>query len=139
MSGLTVEQMAKLHMASFTTPRPWSADEIRDLLASPLCFAESRTEGFAMARVVAGEAEILTIAVDPGARGQGHGRALLAAILEQAAARGATQAFLEVAEDNPAALALYQTAGFAQTGRRRGYYKGPAGDARDALVLTRGL
>ena len=47
--------------------------------------------------------------------------------------------FLEVAVDNPAAIALYQAAGFVPAGRRRGYYRRQGADAMDALVLRRTL
>jgi len=96
------------------------------------------TRAFALARVVADEVEILALATDPDHCGQGHGRACLDAALAQAAARGARHAFLEVAADNAAALALYRAAGFVQAGLRRGYYARP-GAAADALVMTRAL
>ncbi|MDP3371055.1 MAG: ribosomal-protein-alanine acetyltransferase, partial [Brevundimonas sp.] len=56
-----------------------------------------------------------------------------------AATRGATRLFLEVAEDNMAALALYAGAGFVEAGRRPGYYARPHGRPRDALVLALNL
>jgi ribosomal-protein-alanine N-acetyltransferase len=87
--------------------------------------------GFALGRVQADQAEILTIAVRPGARGQGVGRALLNALLTEAAKRGALDLFLEVAEPNAAARALYAGAGAKEVGRRRRYYA----DGADALVL----
>jgi ribosomal-protein-alanine N-acetyltransferase len=91
--------------------------------------------GFVLARVAADEAEILTLAVVPAARRQGHGEALLAGAMAAAVARGAGAMFLEVSEQNEAARALYAAAGFAEAGRRRGYYP----DGSDALVLKRGL
>jgi ribosomal-protein-alanine N-acetyltransferase len=87
--------------------------------------------GFALGRVQADQAEILTIAVRPGARGQGVGRALLHGLLAEAAKRGALELFLEVAEPNAAARALYAGAGAKEVGRRRRYYA----DGADALVL----
>jgi ribosomal-protein-alanine N-acetyltransferase len=47
--------------------------------------------------------------------------------------------FLEVADDNPAALALYEGSGFEQAGRRRAYYARPDARRADALVLRRPL
>ena len=87
-------------------------------------------DGFVLARAVAGEAEILTLAVAPAARGKGLGRALLQAAISKAQALGAQTMFLEVGADNPAALALYAGLGFTKVGDRKGYYQG-----RDALVL----
>lgn len=131
--------MAALHGASFTMPRPWRADEFRALLSSPRVFALTEgTQGLLLGQVVVDEAELLTIAVYPTQRGQGMGRRLMQAFLAEAARRGATSAFLEVAADNAAALALYLACGFARTGQRRGYYHGPSG-AVDAVLMARPL
>lgn len=127
--------MAALHAACFTRPRPWSGAEFAGLLADAAVFAVTRPGGFVLGRAVLDEAELLTIAVDPALRRQGAGRALLAAFEAAAAARGASRAFLEVAADNVAALALYHGAGWAEAGRRRGYY----GPGIDALVLAKPL
>lgn len=131
--------MAALHGLCFTTPRPWSEAEIADLLASPLVFVRGAAAGFLLGRVVAGEAELLTLAVHPDQRRAGQGRALVQAFLAEARARGAESAFLEVAEANSAARALYAACGFAPAGRRRGYYQRPDGTAEDALILVRSL
>lgn len=128
--------LAALHARCFTTPRPWTAAEFAELLASPLCFLLTEAQGFLLGRVIADEAELLTIAVAPEARRQGEGARLLAAFAQAAKARGATTAFLEVAENNAAARALYARAGWAQAGRRKGYYHSPEGDALDAVVMT---
>lgn len=131
--------MARVHAASFTLPRPWSEAEIRALLVSPLVFALTEAgAGFLLGRVVADEAELLTLAVDPTARRAGLGRKLVAAFLAEATRRGAATAFLEVAAPNLAALALYRAMGFAETGRRRGYYRGTE-DIADAVVMGRPL
>lgn len=116
------DQMAAIHAASFTCPRPWSAAEITALLDSRFCFAISRDQGFLIGRCIADEAELLTMAVAPEARRGGLGADLVAAFLREASTRGAAQAFLEVASDNPTAQRLYTRAGFAVTGQRRGYY-----------------
>jgi ribosomal-protein-alanine N-acetyltransferase len=91
-------------------------------------------DGFILVREAAGEAEILTLAVAPRARRQGLGRALVDAAI---ARLGPAELFLEVAADNHAAIALYQQAGFAQAGVRRGYYARSNG-AEDGLILKRG-
>ncbi len=120
--------LAALHATSF--PDAWDAEAIADLLATPGTFAFHMPDGFVMARVAAGEAEILTLAVVPAARGQGLGRTLLQAAINKAREMGATTMFLEVGADNPAARALYASLGFTKVGDRKGYYQG-----RDALVL----
>lgn len=136
---MTAEQLAALHERCFVTPRPWNADEFRDFLASPLCFLRCEAGGFVLGRAVAGEAELLTIAVAPEARRSGIGRRLMAAFDEGAKAAGAEQAFLEVAIDNAAARALYLGTGWAEAGKRRGYYHTPDGQSVDAVVMTRPL
>jgi ribosomal-protein-alanine N-acetyltransferase len=100
------------------------------MLASPGTFAFHHENGFVLARAAGGEAEILTLAVAPAARGRGLGRALLKAAIAQAEALGAAALFLEVGGDNPHALALYASLGFVQVGMRKGYYTG-----KDAQVL----
>lgn len=129
--------MAALHARCFTVPRPWDARAFAELLASPLAICLGQVEGFLIGRVVADEAEVLTLAVDPAARRQGVGAGLVRAFLAQGAERGAVRAFLEVAETNSAARALYAGQGFAEVGRRRNYYAAGPGGAVDALVLAR--
>jgi ribosomal-protein-alanine N-acetyltransferase len=79
------------------------------------------------------EAFVQTIAVAPGAQGQGVGALLLTELIEESDRRRQRVVSLEVRADNAAAQRLYARHGFAQTGVRRGYYPGGV----DALVLTR--
>lgn len=136
---MTPYQLALLHARAFTMPRPWSVQEFRDLLAAPRVFLLTRgVEALLMGQVVADEAELLTIAVDPGLRRQGLGQGLVADFLAEAARRRAKTAFLEVAAGNAGARALYAQAGFVESGRRRAYYHGPEG-TDDAVVMRRAL
>ncbi len=134
---MTPEDMATLHAACFTTPRPWSAVDIAATLASPFSFVLTQPQGFLIGRVVAGEAELLTLAVDPSARQRGTGGRLVDAFLSEAEARGAESAFLEVSEANLPAQSLYARKGFEARGKRCGYYQTPEGLRLDALVLVR--
>jgi len=137
---VTSEALATLHALSFRTPPPWSASDFAGLLADPLAFLLVEGDaGFLLGRAVAGEAELLTIAVAPEARRRGLGRTLVSRFLYQARLRQADRAFLEVSAQNPAAIALYESAGFARVGRRTGYYRTPEGTRIDALVLARDL
>lgn len=134
--------LAALHSAAFITPRPWSEAELAALLADPLIFAMTTGDplaGFALGRSVAGEAELLTLAVAPMRRRQGLARDLLEVFEERAVQSGATDAFLEVAADNSAAIALYDGAGWQRHGMRRGYYRQPDGARIDALVMGKRL
>jgi tRNA threonylcarbamoyladenosine biosynthesis protein TsaB len=120
--------LAALHALCFD--EAWNAASLRTLLATPGTFAFHHPDGFVLARMAGGEAEILTLAVAPRARGRGLGRGLLCETIATAQQMGADAMFLEVGSDNPAALALYAGLGFANVGSRKGYYRG-----RDALVL----
>lgn len=124
----SVERLAALHRASFADP--WDAAAIAGLLALPGTFALAAVAenpdgplGFVLLRVAADEAEILTIAVDPGRRRRGIGRRLIEAAAAASIARGASALFLEVAEDNGPALRLYEGMGFRTVGARPGYYR----------------
>ena len=134
-------RLAAIHAACFTTPRPWTAAEFAALLAQPHVFLltddASAPGALLIGSAIAGEAELLTLAVRPPARRQGIGRRLVQDFLATAQARGAEDLFLEVAADNAAAIALYEAAGFRRSGLRRGYYHTAEGAAGDALVLTR--
>lgn len=128
--------LAALHEAAFAPADRWGVGAIALLLDLPGHFGLLATiadvpVGFAMARAVAGEAEVLTLAVLPAARRAGAGAALMRALAAGAARLGADALFLEVAESNAAARALYAGLGAAQVGRRRAYYP----DGGDALVL----
>lgn len=87
-----------------------------------------------VAQTVGTDWEILTLLTAHDARGSGRGRALLAALIAQARATGATLT-LEVAANNAAALGLYRSTGFIEVGRRRGYYRASEGSV-DALLLA---
>lgn len=135
---MTPEDLARIHAAAFTQARPWSAAEFADLLDSPLVHLTPAPHGFALWRAVAGEVELLTIAVAPEAQGHGHGTRLMHAFLTEAA-QVAEDVFLEVAADNAPAHALYVKAGFAESGRRPGYYSRSNGAAIDAILMSRRL
>ncbi len=129
--------MAALHARVMTTPRPWTADEFRALLASANVFTVGSVKGLAVGRAVSDEAELLTLAVDPDHRRQAIGRACLAGFEEIASHRGARHAHLEVAADNMPAIALYEGAGYVRSGLRAGYYRTPEGRRVDALVYRK--
>lgn len=133
--------LAAIHAACFAAP--WDATALRSVMSGPgagcLVAALGSTAGFVIVRVIAGEAEILTIAVEPRARRRGMARALIEAAVIWSRAMGAEAMFLEAAEDNPAALALYEGLGFNIAGRRRAYYARPGRAPVDARVMRRAL
>ena len=136
--------LSELHRQDFS--RPWSDAEFADLIAQDTVFGfaaraigKAPLAGFVLARLAAGEAEILTIAVAAPHRRRGLGRTLMDAVLHHLHRLRAEALFLEVDETNVAALALYRRLGFAPVGRRRGYYRGQDGQPTGALVMRRGL
>jgi len=92
--------------------------------------------GFSVLAFAADEAEMQSLAVAPEMRRRGVGAALLAASLEAARERGATQMHLEVREGNTAARGFYRKHGFSESGRRRLYYRDPE---EAAVLMKRGL
>ncbi|MGJ3231755.1 MAG: ribosomal protein S18-alanine N-acetyltransferase [Oceanicaulis sp.] len=132
------ELLARLHAGGFE--RSWETAQMMRFLTSTgvqgLVLMEGETPlAMALIRAIAGEAELLTIAVPQERRGQGLGRRLVEAGMEAARRAGAEQMFLEVSDRNAPAEALYRKCGFADAGRRKAYYK----DGSDALVLARRL
>lgn len=130
---MTADDMAQVYAAAFPETRPWSASEIESLIQPP-GFVVTAPSGFAIGRSVAGEAELVTIAVAPPSQGKGIGRSLLRAFEE---AVDAENLFLEVAADNAPAHALYNGTGWVETGRRKAYYPRATGPAVDALIMTK--
>jgi ribosomal-protein-alanine N-acetyltransferase len=134
--------LAALHRAAFL--RGWSEDEFERLLLDRAVLTHratlrGRIVGFAVSRLVAGEAELLSIAIASSQRGKGLAGRLLDLHLRRLVGLGVRTLFLEVDETNDAALKLYRRRGFVQVGRRPSYYqKGPRA-ASSALVLRRAL
>lgn len=136
---MTPETLAAIHASAFSATRAWSAAEFSSLLAQPGTSAHGSADSFALVRVVADEAEILTLATDPAKRRQGRARGALGLAEAAAQAAGAQAMFLEVAEDNAAAKALYAACGYAQVGRRPGYYLPKNAAPVAALVMRKEL
>jgi [ribosomal protein S18]-alanine N-acetyltransferase len=130
--------LAGLHAASFH--RGWSEEEFerllidRDVLTHRAMMGRALA-GFIMSRMVADEAEILSVAVAPRRRNRGVARRLLDLHLRRLAGLGVRTIFLEVNEGNVPARALYRRAGFREAGRRKGYYPDASGTPAAALVL----
>jgi len=131
--------MTATHTAAFTRSRPWSEAEFTDLLNNPGCFASGNADCFALIRVTLDEAELLTIATHPRCQRHGLARMCMANWQATALEHGARRAFLEVAADNDAAIALYQTCGYESCGLRPRYYQRSGEMPVDALVLSRAL
>jgi [ribosomal protein S18]-alanine N-acetyltransferase len=129
--------MARIHEAAYVLDRPWSLAEFTQLVQSPHSLTLGDQRAFVLARIIADEAEVLTIATHPDHRRTGLARNLLERFHEAARTRGAVTAFLEVAADNDAAITLYQGCGYTQVGARRAYYPRSDGPPANALIMRR--
>src|SRR3546814_8826973 len=96
---------------------------------------EERICGFAVARSVLDEAELMLIAVPQKMRGRGYGRALLDKVIVECRRRNVRRIYLEVRSDNENAVMHYESAGFRPVGRRCGYYRGKDAVLRDATTM----
>jgi ribosomal-protein-alanine N-acetyltransferase len=137
-------ECAAIHANAFA--HAWPAGDFASLLASASTIgsaaldpASGRLRGFAVSRLAADEAEILTIAVERSLRGHGVGADLLREHLSRALFSGARAIFLEVDQANAAALALYARFGFVKVGQRKGYYRRPDGEPATAIVMRKDL
>jgi ribosomal-protein-alanine N-acetyltransferase len=133
--------LAQIQAASFADMKTWSEKAMAEVLGMRgalgfLVCLDQRPAGYLMARFVAPEAEIVSLAVKPEARRRGLARSLMRLLICQVAARGGDRIFLEVAETNKAARSLYDSLDFIPVGRRPGYYGSNAGEALGATVMA---
>src|SRR6185437_3550205 len=141
-SSRDAARLAAIHGASFH--RGWGEGEFELMIAERNTLVQrlrlrSNVIGFAVSRIAADEAEILSIAVAASHRGQGFSRDLLLTHLGHLAGRGVRTVFLEVAANNQPARRLYDHAGFIVTGRRERYYREAGGRELNALIMRRDL
>ena len=135
-------RLAQLHGASFH--RGWGESEFESMLRERNTLVHRlklgrKVIGFAVSRMAADEAELLSIAIDATQRGRGLSRDLLLTHLGHLAGRGVRKVFLEVEENNRPARRLYEWAGFEVVGRRERYYQQPGGEQLNALLMRRDL
>lgn len=124
-------ELAGIHAGCFGSER-WSEDQLRGSLSLSttrgwVISADGKACGFILCQVLDGDAEILTFCVSPEFRRKGYGVSLIKHVLGEIASNIITL-WLEVAEDNSPAIALYEGAGFVHGGLRPNYYK--RGDRR---------
>ncbi len=117
---------------------PWSEGVFRDCLRMRYTCrvaldAEDRVQGYALMSCGAGEAHLLNLCVSPMRQRNGLGRYMLGQLIALARQQRLSAIYLEVRPSNPAAVALYESAGFSRIGERRGYY--PAAQGREDAIL----
>lgn len=132
-----VATLVKLHAASF--PIGWKENDFNSMFGVSGTVALVADQGFAVLRLIGGEAEILTFAVTPEARRKGLGNAITGAMKEWLRANKAESVFLEVREGNLAALSMYAKAGFTRISERKAYYSNPDGSRESAIVMRLAL
>jgi ribosomal-protein-alanine N-acetyltransferase len=147
MGSQDCAEVSALHGLRFA--KPWGAGEFHSLLSQEPVFGfvarqtnailRKPLPGFVLARQVAGEAEILSIAVHPKLGRTGLGWRLMQAAMREAHALGGETMFLEVDSGNLAALGLYRKLGFEKAGERQAYYVDEKGQKSSALVMRRVL
>jgi len=123
-------------------PFPWTRGIFHDCLRAgyPAWVLEQGLAiiGYGMLNIGADEAHVLNVCTAPEAQGHGHGRRLLRSLLKAARNRGAQRVFLEVRPSNTVAIALYDSEGFNEIGRRPRYYPAKGG-REDAIVMAKEL
>lgn len=132
--NLSPETLATIHKAAFGN-NAWDTNAFATLLDKPTHFIYGDEHGFILWQEVAGEAEILTLAVVPLKQKQGRGFDILSAALGQMHKRQIQKVHLEVAAHNRAAQALYIKAGFVKNGRRAHYYSKNDSGENDAILM----
>jgi ribosomal-protein-alanine acetyltransferase len=145
MSGVVVRELGERDVEGATalgqrcfvgTERPEFAYElVRPISRAWVAVEASTVVGYALGWVVAGEAQLMSIAVDPAQRSHGIGRALLTRFVEAMTEENVEQIVLEVRAGNAAARALYEAFGFEPQGTRKGYYA----DGEDGVLYRRKL
>ncbi|KRG79472.1 alanine acetyltransferase [Stenotrophomonas ginsengisoli] len=121
-------------------PFPWSRGIFADCLSSGysawVLEQGSQIIGYGVLSVAADEAHVLNVCVDPLVQSRGHGRLMLRTLLGSARKQKAQRVFLEVRPSNTAAIALYQSEGFNEIGRRPRYYPAANNGREDAIVMA---
>ncbi len=149
MQELDLYRILKIEQGAYRYP--WSKGVFQDCLRTGYCCwvieEQMLATGYGIMQVIADEAHVLNLCVDPERQGAGLGRRLLRKLMQIATGHYAQNMILEVRPTNKAAINLYYSEGFSQIGRRSKYYpnhkqseSGEIDSAReDALVLGRPL
>ena len=133
-----IQAVADLETICFSTP--WTEDNLRDSLREDTNFffvaldEDDDVIGYVGVSVAADSCFVNNIAVYPACRREGVGTALMKIAIMTADAYGTEFISLEVRESNTAAIALYESLGFEEMGRRKNFYRRPQ---EDALIMTK--
>jgi ribosomal-protein-alanine N-acetyltransferase len=138
MSLSRLDDVLQIERAAY--PFPWTRGNFIDSLAArypaEMLLADGQVVGYYVAMGGVDEMHLLNLTVAPAWQGRGLGRGMLDALVGCCRDRGARHLWLEVRESNVRARAIYERYGFADVGRRRGYYPAPRGTREDAVVMS---
>lgn len=139
MTAADVEALTAIEQTCFSDA--WSERMVRDLADSSWdevwVLEAGEILGYINYRFIAGEGELMRIAVLPEYRGRGYSKVLMDVMLEEAAKNQITDLTLEVRAGNESAIGLYKAYGFAEEAVRKKYYHNPTEDA--LIMWLRGL
>jgi ribosomal-protein-alanine N-acetyltransferase len=121
-------------------PHPWTRTNFADSLkngyhAWVLRDPSREMIGYFLVMAVVDEAHLLNVAVAAPWQGKGLGYLLLNQSAACARGLGMESMLLEVRPSNRRALDIYRRYGFAEIGRRKGYYPAANGTREDAIVM----
>lgn len=136
---MTPEKMAKLHANSEANHRIWHAREFAQILPLQGVFAECHQHGFALARVIDSEAELLLIVTHKMKQNTGLGTNCLLKIEQKLVENGARKLSLEVSESNKAAIQIYKKLNYKKISVRKSYSRDKYGKFEDAVVMQKDL
>ena len=137
MKAVHVPQVAALEKLCFADP--WSENSVaselnNDLALWLVAMNDDTVVGYIGSQTVAGETDVMNIAVHPDGRRRGIAQSLIECLVVELKNRGSEALMLEVRASNEPAIALYEKLEFRQVGRRPNYYRNPK---EDALILRK--
>ena len=143
ISAMTAVDLTAVIAIELQNPGPWNKTQLADELAHPASWQwlartphSATVAGYIVGRTVAGEAEILRLAVDINYRRHGIAQKLLEHTFTELCRDAVDSCFLEMRAGNTAARLLYEKNGFQSIGIRYNYYNGPV---EDAVVMIKSL
>jgi ribosomal-protein-alanine N-acetyltransferase len=142
---MTLDDVDEVHALECSVfPHPWSRANFSDSVQAGydawlLRDQQNTLAGYFLLMYALDEAHLLDVAVAGGRQGTGLGRYLLDTLCARAKEMGAESVLLEVRPSNERALAVYRRYGFAEIGRRKGYYPAHEGKREDAIVMRHAL
>lgn len=132
LSAEDLDAVSGIEAASFSMP--WSRKAFEGVLRDSdslylVAEVSGQVAGCCGVTNILGEGDINNVAVDPGYRGNGIARRLMAELLRQGKDIGIEEFTLEVRVSNSAAIRIYEELGFVSEGIRPGFYDKPREDA----------